>query len=90
MISFDTPENIRKREVFLCFQEVSKRSVARNGLKSKTVWICQFSPSPSSSALHHHNTVEFRAKKYFTEQRIADTIQLFVATKGIFSGLFFF
>ena len=29
------------------------------------------------------------SKKYFTDQRTANTIHLVVATKGIFSGLFF-
>ena len=33
---------------------------------------------------------EFGAKKYFTDHRAADTIQLFVSIKENFSDLFFF
>ena len=35
------------------------------------------------------NTGEFGAKKYFTDHQTANTIQLFVALKWTFSGLFF-
>ena len=44
--------------------------------------------SPSSAELFRGNG-EFGAKKYFTDHRTADTIQLFVATEGNFCGLFF-
>ena len=36
------------------------------------------------------NIGEFGAKKKFTDTRTAKTIQLVAATKGSFSGLFFF
>ena len=50
------------------------------------------SPSSSSASLPHflRNIRELGAKKYFTDHRIATRIQLFVAIKGNFSGLFFF
>ena len=55
-------------------------------LKSKTLRNCL-----SSSAFLHHfyrnnenSNGEFGAKKYFTGRSTADTIQLFVAIKGIF------
>ena len=37
-----------------------------------------------------HNFSGIRSKKHFTDHRTANTIQLRVAIKGIFSGLFFF
>ena len=36
------------------------------------------------------NNGEFGAKKYFMDHRTGNTIQLFVAIKGHFSGIFFF
>ena len=36
------------------------------------------------------NIGEFRAKKYFTDYRTANTIKLVFGVKGSFSGLFFF
>ena len=36
------------------------------------------------------NNGEFGGKKYFTGHRTANTIQVFVAIKGYFAGLFFF
>ena len=38
----------------------------------------------------HHKIGEVGAKKYFTDHRTANKIQLVVAIKGNFSGLFFF
>ena len=59
-------------------------------LKSITLCNC-LSPSTSASLPHFFQNIgEFGAKKYFTDQRAANTIQLFVAIKGDFSGLFFF
>ena len=55
--------------------------------KSKTLYIFWF--SPSSSLLIFWNIGEFGAKKYFTNHRKANTIQLFVATKGNVSSLSF-
>ena len=47
-----------------------------------------------SSFLHHFSGITgkklFGAKCYFTDLRTANIIQLFVAIKGNFSGLFFF
>ena len=48
-----------------------------------------FSPS-SSSPKPFQNIGEFGAKNYFVDHETTSTIQLFVATKGNFSGLFFF
>ena len=59
-------------------------------LKSKTLCSCQFSLSSLFSPWLFRNICEFGAKKYFADHRTANTIQLFVATKGSFSGLFFF
>ena len=36
------------------------------------------------------NIGQFRAKLYFTDHQIANTIQLFVVVQGNVSGLFFF
>ena len=58
--------------------------------KSKTLDICWFSLSSSSSPPLFRNIRKFRAQKYFTDHHTAITIQLLVAIKGIFSGLFFF
>ena len=51
--------------------------------------VCQYSPS-SSSPRPFRNIGEFGAKKYYTDHRTANTIQLFVVVKGSFSVPFFF
>ena len=59
----------------------------------KTITVCYcLSPSCSSSSFLPHffrNIGEFGAKRYFTGHQTANTIQLFVAIEGHFSGLFF-
>ena len=57
-------------------------------MKNKALCICRF--SASSSPQLFQNKLEFGAKKYFTGHQTANTIPLFVAIKGNFSGLFFF
>ena len=57
--------------------------------KQKRFAFASFSSSSSSPQLLR-NIGEFGAKKYFTYHQRANTTQLFVAIKGIFSGLFFF
>ena len=51
-----------------------------------------FSPSSSSSSLSKlfRNIVGLGAKEYITDYQTANTVQLYVAIKGNFSGLFFF
>ena len=56
--------------------------------KSKMLCIYQFTPSFSSPQLFG-NIGKFVTKKYLTDHRTANTIQLFFAIKGNFSGLFF-
>ena len=56
-------------------------------LKSKTLWICQFSPFSSCSPQLFGR---FGGKKYFSDHRAATAILLVVAIKENFSGLFFF
>ena len=58
------------------------------GLKRKLFWIYRF--SPSSSLQLFRSIGEFEVEKYFTGHQLANTIQLFVALKEGFSGLFFF
>ena len=57
-------------------------------MKNKALCICRF--SASSSPQLFQNKLEFGEKKYFTGHQTANTIPLFVAIKGNFSGLFFF
>ena len=69
-------------------------STKRNGfhqkecLKSITRCNC-LSPSVSSMPRIFQSIGESGAKKYFTDHRTANTVQLFVAIKGNLSGLFF-
>ena len=49
----------------------------------------RFSPSSSCPQLFR-NIKKIGAKKYFTDHRAANIIQLFVAIKGNLSGVFFF
>ena len=45
----------------------------------------------SSSFLHHFSGITgIRSKKYFADHGVANTIQLFVATKGNISGVLFY
>ena len=47
-------------------------------------------PVSLSSAEIFRNIGKFGTKKHFTDHQSANTIQLFVAIKGTFSGLFFY
>ena len=59
-------------------------------LEKRNAFLLPFSIFIFFSATFFLEYQEFRAKKYFTGHRTANIIQLFVAIKGNFSGLFFF
>ena len=51
-------------------------------------FLCSSSPSPLMQLFQ--NIGEFEAKKYFTDHQTANKIQLYIAKRRNFSGLFFF
>ena len=73
--------------IFFCYLTIMIFAFTSN----KTLCICRFTPSSSSSPLRlFRNIGEFGAKRYFTENPLANTSQLFLNIKGNSPGLFFF
>ena len=56
----------------------------------KSIALSPFSSSFPSTFPEYRNIVGFEVNIYFTDHQTANTIQLFVAIKGNFSGLLFF
>ena len=56
----------------------------------KSIALSPFSSSFPPTFPEYRNIVGFEVNIYFTDHQTANTIQLFVAIKGSFSGLLFF
>ena len=77
-------ENLASVNVFL--GERRRMAVYCVCLYSISLWNCQFLFVLPN---FFRNIKEFGTKRYFTDHQTANTVQLLVAIKGNFSGLFF-
>ena len=76
---------LKRRLLHRCFP-VNCVKFLRTFFLTEHLWTTASASSPQLFG----NIQEFRVKEYFTDHQTANTIQLLVAIKGIFSGLFFF